>query len=572
MSTLADHVKVVGRFSRSANLERDANAAEPLDGYVVTARALDVVERIAHTAARGTAGGAWSLTGPYGSGKSSLALLLDAMFGEAGPRRGLAWNLVREASHAAADVVADAHRRHGTESDGFHRALATAQREPISHTVLRALRAAVVRRHGEVPSTNVFPAADMLQAALSDVESDDPRRTGPSAAAIVESARCLAEERPLLLIIDEFGKNLEAIRDGGDADPYLLQQLAEAGQGSGAPIFILTLQHLSFEDYLAGTDGPQRREWAKVQGRFEDLAYVESAAQTRALIGTAFHVEDQQLRERIAGWARANALGDLGITDLSDPEVVAACYPLHPLTAAVLPELCNRYGQHERTLFSFLTDPDPASAASFIAATPLSGDRELPSLGLDAVYDYFIGSGVLAAAPATQSVRWTEITTRIRDTHGLTERQSRLAKAIAVLNLVSTSGTLRASRAVLRRTDDQVDDTLADLEAAGIIVYRNFADEYRIWHGTDVDIRHLLDAAHTRIRRQPLADVLNSIDQLRPVVAARHSALRDVLRVFSRRYVDGGEKVEPLDPFSPYDGQALLVVGSDGTLPTVTRP
>ncbi len=61
-------------------------------------------------------------------------------------------------------------------------------------------------------------------------------------------------------------------------------------RASGLPIFMLTLQHLSFEDYLAGTDGPRRREWAKVQGRFEDIAYVESARQTRALIGTVFDV------------------------------------------------------------------------------------------------------------------------------------------------------------------------------------------------------------------------------------------------------------------------------------------
>ena len=172
-----------------------------------------------------------------------------------------------------------------------------------------------------------------------------------------------------MLIVDEFGKNLEAIRDSNDADPYLLQQLAEAGQGSGLPIFMLTLQHLSFGDYLAGTDGTRRREWSKVQGRFEDIAYVDSASETRALIGSVFEVRDEKMRGRIARWAQSQTrrMQSLGIADLSNPELVASCYPLQPLTAAVLPELCNRYGQHERTLFSFLTSPDPKSAASFLA-------------------------------------------------------------------------------------------------------------------------------------------------------------------------------------------------------------
>ena len=265
------------------------------------------------------------------------------------------------------------------------------------HTILRALHSAVLRRYGKIPAASAFPATKTLKGALSDAATDDPRRTGPSPAALIEIARCLAAEAPLLLIIDEFGKNLEAIRDGRDADPYLLQQLAEAGQGSGAPIFTLTLQHLSFEDYLTGTDGPQRREWAKVQGRFEDIAYVESATQTRALIGTVFDVADDELRVRIARWARsqAKAMASLGIADLASSDVVASCYPLHPLAAAVLPELCSRHGQHERTLFSFLTGPDPASAASFLAATKLPGRGPLPSLGLDAIYDYFVAGGAL---------------------------------------------------------------------------------------------------------------------------------------------------------------------------------
>jgi len=572
MATLADHVSVVSRFARSANLERDVSRPEPLDGYVVTARALDVVERIATTAAADAAGGAWSITGPYGSGKSSLALLLDATFAEAGPTRDIAWGLVDEASSLVAERIREAHRCHDTQQSGFHRGLVTASREPLTHTVLRALHSAVLRAFGKIPSVSRFPAAKILRGALGDVVSDDPRRTGPSPAALVEIARCLADDAPLLLIIDEFGKNLEAIRDGGDADPYLLQQLAEAGQGSGVPIFILTLQHLSFEDYLAGTDGPQHREWAKVQGRFEDIPYVESATQTRALIGTVFDIADDSLGARIAAWAesRAKAMSSLGLADLADPALVGSCYPLHPLTAAVLPELCSRYGQHERTLFSFLTGPDPATAASFLATKHVTAQGPLPTLGLDAVYDYFVTGGVFSPVIAGQSSRWTEIATRIRDTHGLSEQQASLTKAIAVLNLVSTGGTIRASRPVLALAEDDVEDILGELETIGIVTYRDFADEYRIWNGTDVDIRRLLDIAHERVQRRPLVDILSTINQPKPIVAARHSAEHDVLRVFSQRYADSTDVIEPLSPFSPYDGEVLLIVDPDRSPPSAT--
>ncbi len=576
MATLADTISVSGRFARSANLERDLARPEPLDGYVVTARALDVVERVAATAATGSAGGAWSLTGPYGSGKSSLALLLDAAFGGRSQLQRSALRLVDDASEAAGDLVRRAHRHHGTTNRGFHRGLATAAREPLNHTVLRALHSAVQRRHNAPtpPPADTLAAASTLTTALADAAEKDPRRTGPSPSALVEIARRLAEDSPLLLIVDEFGKNLEAVRDGGEADPYLLQQLAEAGQGSGLPIFVVTLQHLSFEDHLAGADGPQRREWAKVQGRFEDVSFVESAGQTRALIGTVFNVEDQAVGARIDRWARpyADTMRALGIADLADPAAVASCYPLHPLAALVLPELCSRYGQHERTLFSFLTSPHAASASSFLSATNLPARGPLPSLGIEAVYGYFVGTGALNIASARQSSRWTEIATRLRDSHGLTPPQSRLAKAIALLNLVSTTGIIRASRQILALADRGAASALSDLETAGLVTYRDFADEYRIWHGTDVDISLLLDTARQRVSRLPLVEIVSSIDSPPPVVAARHSAEHNILRVFSRRYADSSEQVEPLGAFSAYDGQVLLVVGGDGRTPSLTEP
>ena len=380
--------------------------------------------------------------------------------------------------------------------------------------------------------------------------------------------------RHSLLIIDEFGKNLEAIGDSAEADPYLLQQLAEAGQGSGLPIFLLTLQHLSFENHLAGAGRPRRREWAKVQGRFEDIAYVETARQTLALIGSVFLVRDEKLRNRIARWAQlhARAMRSLGIAEMAEPEIVASCYPLHPLAAMLLPELCSRYGQHERTLFSFLAGPHAAGVASFLATTRLPSRGRLPSLGLGAIYDYFVSSATQAEMPSDRLRRWTEIALRLRDLNGLSPRQTCMARAIALLNLISAGGTVRASSEVLSLVDADSVELLARLEAVGVVTYRRFADEYRIWQGTDVDVRRLMEVAKRKVRRQSLLDVLSGLERPVPVVAARHSAKHDVLRVFARRYAASGEDVEPLDAFSPCDGEVLLVVGADRGLPKLACP
>ena len=572
MAPLSDHVSVRARFARSANLERDSGRAEPFDGYLVTGRTLDVVQRLTDAALAGQAGGAWSVTGPYGSGKSSLALLLDAAFGPESPVRNMALDRIAEASPAAAEAVRKAHRHHRTRQTGFQRGLVTASREPIARTLLRALHAAVLGTYGRIPAARELPASRLLKEALRDAQAPERRHHGAAFSTVVEIARSLAERAPLLLIVDEFGKSLEAIRDGGDADPYVLQQLAEAGQAGGLPIFLVTLQHLSFHDYLFEAEASKRREWAKVQGRFEDVSYVESARQARALIGSVFDIQDATLRRRIRSRARhhADELGRLGIADGADAEGIASCYPLHPLVALVLPELCSRYGQHERTLFSFLAGADPSSAASFLKAHELPERGPLPSVGLEAVYDYFVGGAAISNLALSQSSRWQQIATRLRDIHGLSPRQMRLAKSIALLNLVSTSGTIRASREVLALALPETDGDLAALEAGGVITYRAFADEYRIWQGTDLDIRRLVDAARERLRRCSLADILSGMEPPPPVVAARHSAQNHILRVFARRFVDGGELVEPLDPFSFYDGEVLLAVGAE--VPVLPAP
>lgn len=92
---------------------------------------------------------------------------------------------------------------------------------------------------------------------------------------------------------------------------------------------------------------------------------------------------------------------------------------------------------------------------------------------------------------------------------------------------------------------------------------------YRLWHGPDVDIRQLLDSAQQRVEEQSLADVLSSVDYPQPMVAARHSAQRDTLRMFSRRYVDASAVVEALGPFDHYDGEVLLVTDADCSPPRV---
>ena len=78
MTTLIELKAPRERFARSVNVERDSGS-HAIDGYLPVGRAIDSVDRLA-TAMLGPGEVALSVTGPYGTGKSSLALLLECLF------------------------------------------------------------------------------------------------------------------------------------------------------------------------------------------------------------------------------------------------------------------------------------------------------------------------------------------------------------------------------------------------------------------------------------------------------------------------------------------------------------
>ena len=566
MTTLADHIGIAGRYSRSANLERDAGAGDALDGYVLTGRVLEVLDRIVATIGT-SAGGAWSVTGPYGSGKSSLGIYLDALLG---PEDTETYIQASDALNAVEPELAERLllARESCGSSGFARGLVTAQQEPVTHSVTRALNEAVLSVFGKIPSAKEFPEIKLLNAANDDAASDDPRRTGPSPGSLLEVAVALSQKAPLLIVIDEFGKNLEAAQQRPDADLYLLQLLAEAAQSQrGSRIYLVTMQHLAFNEYASAVDSAQQREWAKIQGRFEDIAFVDTPSQTRRLISTVF-TADKTLRPRIERWAKAQsaALAELQLFDLADENLIADCYPLHPVVTGVLPELCRRYGQNERTLFSFLSGSESTAVPAAMATMDTgAADAELPVIELCDVYDYFVGT---ASSPNTSNTRWSEISLRLRDAAALSEWQMRAAKSVAVLNLIATNGPLRASRALLCSFDSVSQKELDDLEDGDLVVHRLSTDEYRIWHGTGVDIDDLVERISRELADVSTVELLNKTAELPAAVATGHTLRTDTLRTFSRSFVDRPEQLTSLPPESLFDGSAYLSVGPILQLPT----
>lgn len=562
-TVLVDFVSTNSRFSRSANVERD-HGGEAIDGYVPTGRALDVIARIANGLLKPAAGRSFSVTGPHGGGKSSLAVFLDGLLaGSATPEFKAAHAIL-----ASIDESIDLTLRKGMRAvkagrNGFVRASATARNEPVAATIGRALHAGAVRQFG--PRQAIVPAHFAA-----------PKRV-PSATEIHDCMQQMTRSHPVLLVIDEFGKNLEHFAaTGTEGDPFLLQELAEITQGAdAAPLVIVTMQHLSFDEYVQDSSTARRKEWSKVQGRFQDIPYVETPAQARRLIASALN-QNALLRDAARIWLSEHrmALEAQGLKDIADD--AAAAIPLHPVALAVLPELCSRYGQNERTLFSFLTGSEPSALPRYLSRTEWEPGAPVPLVGVDILYDYFLESSGSMIGVADGASRWIEIETRIRDTAGLSTDQLKALKTIGLLNLVSTSGRIRASRQLLElvlgeqtSTPGGIDGLLTSLIDAGLVTYREFSDEYRVWHGSDYDLRRVIDNARHSCAETELVDLLRDALVLDPIVAGKHSQRTGVLRVFGRQFL-GKADVAPLDP--SWDGIVYYITDLGAELRSDAHP
>lgn len=558
---LSTQIKVRQHYLRSAHLEH--HEGQTVDGYIPTGRALEVLHRVSRAMANKDAGRAWSLTGPYGAGKSSFGLFVHALFGPDGD----AARLSAETAIAAVDPdlldrLAVGRKAFNTPARGFIRATATAQREPIGDTILRAFTAGAYNYwHSRIPAS--------VKSALAQAGID------PTPRALSITLETLCDHAPVLIEIDEFGKNLEHFAsETAEADLFVLQELAERCTGDhGLPAVLITLQHLAFDDYVRGANAVQRREWGKIQGRFEDVPFIESAEQSLRLVAGVFEpaTKDATFRSAQQSWAtnETKACEKLGLTRLlpGGADTLDNCYPLHPMTLLALPEMCARFGQHGRTLFSFLTSREPHSVAEFLATETIASP--LPTVGLDRLYDFFITNA--AGNGGRHAARLTEIDTTLRETTGLTEEQRRVLKVIGVLNVLSQGGPLRASIPVIRYalsstapvTDRIVQRLISELEVRGILTYRRFADEYRLWQGSDLDLVALVEQAREELSQSSAAELLTGQHAMVPAIAGKHSQRVGMLRYFDARLADAHSStiIGPTDQDSS-DGLLIYFLGA----------
>ena len=495
MDTLRHWVSVDAGYQRSMRLDRDASNAGVLAGYVAQTTCLNALQTMA-THINSSRQRSFTWTGPYGCGKSSLALVLSSLLGK------------------------------GARRDEAARILSLADEEAVSR--------AFASREGWKQILMVG-----RQASLTDdlAERLKVKNDGRAVVQALEKA-AEAESEGFILMIDELGKYLEA--ENASENAYLLQEIAEAANRSSAKFVFLGILHQAVDVYASKLPRTVRDEWAKVQGRFIDIPLLSSSEETIELLGHAFahphgtppmspaFLASVDLVAKAFAKRRPEMVGRI-------QELLIACWPLNPVTTLLLGPISRRkFSQNERSIYSFLSASEPKGFRLFVegSSTGLTYDPA-------DYWDYLKENFENAILTTNESHRWlTAVESVMRAERTCGEGAVRLAKAVAIIDLFRTGSGIEASREVLaaavNMTVSEVEPLLVELCERKVIIERRYAGAFAIFAGSDFDLEAALTAALEDMGGIDTSTIARYIEQT-PIVAREHYLRMGTMRWFNRK-------------------------------------
>jgi len=501
-------------FSLSANIEN--GFAEGMQ-YLVTPNAKNAIRNIVNDFHSGIH--SFTIIGSYGTGKSSFLLALEADLKKTGKQKYLldSKNLSDAKTFEIMNIVGDY--------------------AEMSTLLSRAL--------------NIEGNTDSILDSLKDYYN-----------------QCQKKGKFLLIVIDEFGKVLEhAAKNNPEKELYFLQKLSELINVPTRQIMLLTTLHQNFGAYAKGLTKEQTNEWTKVKGRFKEITFVEPIEQL-------LHLASIQLQEQQSHKATDNILklAELAkstrfVSQDFSVDTAMQLYPLDLFSAYTITSAIRRYGQNERSLFTFLAAKGSNSISEFEADDHLT-------YNLQNVYDYILYNfySYLKDANA-DSMSWGAIKVSIERVEGQDWSDknemlnaTKLVKAIGLLNLFGTAGFKLTERNL---TDyareamamDNAKEIIQKLSAKKIIRYAAYKERLVLFEGTDIDLEaEIIEAGMKVSRPDSIVDELSVFFNRRISPVKAHFYQKGTPRFF-----DYLIREEPLDvvPTGDTDGYIELIFSTN---------
>lgn len=493
---LSDIVHISHQYQRSIRIDADIGRSDALDGYIIHATAASVVAGMCRQLAS-TNQRSFTWTGPFGGGKSSLAVALASALHPDDSLRTKARTALKLDSKPDFDQAFPV-------QDGW-------------------LVVPVVGRRGSVVKE--------LDAAIRKSRGMNvDGRSKPTPQSVISDLVVETKSRPndgVLVFIDEMGKFLEASALGSGDDVYFFQELAEASARADGRLVVIGVLHQSFAQYSTRLGIDTRDDWGKVQGRYLDLPFVAASDEVVELIGSAIEAKSRPKWGQKASEAIADAIRSRRPAVGKDFSVaLERCWPLHPAMAALLGPISKRqFGQNERSTFGFLSSVEPYGFRAYLESTP----SEQSSLYRPSDYwDYLRANLEPAILASSDGHRWSQAVEAVERAEAKSGDSLLVAiiKNIAVIDLFRNGSGLSADLPVIAALfqnvpQEQIEDALNKLSALKVALYKTYTGSWSVFEGSDFDIDAAISqtlAASAGVDYAKLSQLMG----IHPVVAKRH--------------------------------------------------
>jgi hypothetical protein len=358
----------------------------------------------------------------------------------------------------------------------------------------------------------------------------------------------LTRGKKFVLFIDEFGKILEYIsKNNQTSDLYLLQQIAEWINGKENEAYLVTTLHQNFTSYNQETSKQQQNEWEKVKGRYRDIVFNEPIEQLLFFASKELkkipppNKERVQLNEILSLVNRSKLVSYNKILSV---KLIEELYPLDWLSASILVQSLQKYGQNERSLFTFVNEYSKVSI--------IKNSAEIYSL--HKVYDYLVAtlSTEINNPHNSHRIQWMTAFRCLERAELFFnenyEAASRLIKTVLLINLFSKNGGLLDDKFLVsyfKLTDGtDVTSVLNHLKKSGIIRFYSHSNKLNFLEGTDIDIeQELINAGKELNLSLNYSSLLKELVTLSIVYAKKHSFIAGTKRFFEYRVIDNIEDI-----------------------------
>ena len=521
---LADHVRISRRFQRSIRIDTDIGNPAALEGFVCPRSYAEILETmVEHIDENGQ--GAFTWTGPYGSGKSSLVVALSAVLKRKQRNSDHTKQILGERTYEKIRSTLKPRTR------GWRVLPVVGRRDRPAQVIGEAIRSSKLTTN---PKTENWTDGSVLDT-IDEIAKNDRRSYGG-----------------LLVFIDEMGKFLEAAAND-KTDLFLFQELAERASRSGKRLIVVGILHQAFEEYAHRLTRETRDEWSKIQGRFVDLAVNVDRDEQIDLISRAIVCDQRPVAARIAAVNTAALVKRETIPDFE--QTLEKCWPLHPIVACLLgPISRRRFGQNQRSIFAFLNSAEPFGFQDF-----LRNAEHQVVYGPDRLWDYLrvnLEPSILASPDGHRWALAAEVIERCEALGG-DGQHLRILKVLAVMGMFqdrsALGGSLELLKLVFQDNVAEIENKLEDLGRWSFVIYRKFVDSYSIYEGSDFDIDTAVEKAHQNIGELN-ASVFNKQFELQPIIAKRHYHESGALRWFDTAVLPLVEADRAASEYQPRNG------------------